>query len=282
MDCYISMMTELKTIILCADDFGLNTGVSQGIIKLVSFNRLSAVSCMVNMPDFMEQAQDLLDLKERVQIGLHFNLTEGHFISEPTKQCFGLKELLLRTHLGWISKSLIRREFYAQLDKFIQIMGFLPAFVDGHQHVHQFPVIRQIILEAYEHGLRQNQSYIRAIYPAISLPQYQLKTRLLAFTGGKALQGDLNRLEIPHNSYFSGIYDFEPNTDYRKLFKQWLAATQANTLLMCHPSYSLFPDDEIAFARHKEFEYFISDEFLFDVMESGCRISKFGNTTLRT
>ncbi|WP_240489526.1 ChbG/HpnK family deacetylase [Legionella parisiensis] len=57
-------MINSKTIILCADDFGLDPGVSAGILKLVRMGRLSAVSCMVNMPSFIPYAKELLDLKK--------------------------------------------------------------------------------------------------------------------------------------------------------------------------------------------------------------------------
>lgn len=68
-------MTHFKNIILCADDFGLNSGISQGILKLARGNRISAVSCMVNAPDFHIHGQELLSLN-KIQPGLHFNRGE--------------------------------------------------------------------------------------------------------------------------------------------------------------------------------------------------------------
>ena len=35
-------------MIICADDFGISNGVSEGIIELVFMDRVSAVSCMIN------------------------------------------------------------------------------------------------------------------------------------------------------------------------------------------------------------------------------------------
>ena len=139
-----------KTIVLCADDFGLNPGVSQGILKLADSGRLSAVSCMVNMPAITVYAPELLALKKQPQIGLHFNLTEGTLLSIPGKSCFSLNELLFKTHLASIKLSFIAQEFTQQLEQFIQVMGRVPDFIDGHQHVHQFPRIRQVIMDLYE------------------------------------------------------------------------------------------------------------------------------------
>lgn len=265
-------MIDFKTIELCADDFGLSPGVSQGIIKLVRMQRLSAVSCMVNMPDFSLHAEDLLALQSKIQTGLHFNLTEGYFLSEPDKRCYGLNELLIKTHLRLIKSSFIAKEFNAQLDHYINIMGGLPDFIDGHQHVHQFPKIRQVILELYEQRLRKNGTFIRSTYPAITLPHYQFKAYILAVTGGRALSSKLIKPGIPHNRYFSGVYDFAPGSNYRDLFRQWLRLAPSNTLIMCHPGEGKIDTDTIAHTRSIELDYFLSDEFVTDCLDYNIKL----------
>jgi predicted glycoside hydrolase/deacetylase ChbG (UPF0249 family) len=260
-------MIDSKTIVLCADDFGMNTGVSQGIIKLVNLERLSAVSCMVNQPDFNLYVKDLFALKNKVQIGLHFNLTDGYLLSKYNRQCFGLNELLVKSHLGLIKPSFIAKEFNAQLDHFTQMMGRMPDFIDGHQHVHQFPQIRRTILNYYEQNLRAHKIYIRSTYPAINLPQFQVKGNLLALTGGKKLHATLKKLTIPHNPYFSGVYNFAKDTDYRTLFRHWLALVPSETLIMCHPGEGLINSDPIAHTRETELNYFLSNEFINDCQE---------------
>jgi predicted glycoside hydrolase/deacetylase ChbG (UPF0249 family) len=249
-------MTNSKTVVLCADDFGLNTGVSEGILNLVEKERLSAVSCMVNMPNFNLRAKDLSALKNKVQIGLHLNLTEGYFLSHHDRPCFSLNELLLKSHARLIKPSFIAKEINAQLEHFIHMMGRMPDFIDGHQHVHQFPIIRPIIL-----------NLVRSTYPAITLPQYQFKARILAITGGKKMQAELKKLTIPHNSHFSGVYDFAQDSNYRDLFRQWLALVPSDTLIMCHPGAGSNDSDPIAHTRSKELNYFLSEEFLNDCLE---------------
>lgn len=266
-------MTTPKTIILCADDFGLNEGVSEGILKLVSLRRLSAVSCMVNVKGFGLYAKALLAFQDRVQIGLHFNLTDGALLSAPNHLGFGLKELLLKTHLRLISTPLIAQELDAQLDHFIQLTGRYPDFIDGHQHIHQFPGIRPLFLDFYERRLKSHNTFIRSTYPAISLPQYAIKTNLLAFTGGWQLTAQLRRMKLPHNAYFSGIYDFSADIDYRSLFRKWLRLAKDRTLIMCHPGEGNHCLDPISLARIMEFSYFSSALFLSDLNEfNECRI----------
>lgn len=261
-------MIEFKTITLCADDFGLNPGVSQGILKLVRSKRLSAVSCMVNMPDFIHHAKELMDFKSQVQIGLHFNLTEGDLISTTSQRCFHLNELLIKAYLRLIKASFVAKELNAQLDRFIELTGCLPDFIDGHQHVHQFPGIRQVVLDVYKERFQGKKTFIRITSPAISLPQYQLKTKILEMIGGSVLHHQINQLGIPHNNCFAGIYDFAKESNYRSLFRRWLALAQNNTLIMCHPGVEdKNSTDSIAHARLKEMDYFLSDAFISDCKE---------------
>lgn len=260
-------MSEFKKILLCADDFGLNPGVSQGILKLVRQNRLSAVSCMVNVPEFALQASELIALKDRVQIGLHFNLTEGCLLSRENRACFTLNRLLLKTQSRLISSALFGNEFHAQLDRFIEVVGSYPDFIDGHQHIHQLPVIRTILLKAYKERLQGRGIFVRSTYPALTLPQFRFKAAILAKTGGKQFHSLLKKEHIAHNKYFAGVYDFSPDANYRILFRQWLQRAADNTLIMCHPGEGRDSNDVIASARRIEMDYFLSDDFLHDCEE---------------
>ncbi|CAM2927959.1 ChbG/HpnK family deacetylase [Legionella worsleiensis] len=263
-------MRQLKNIILCADDFGLNKGVSQGILKLAHMRRLSAVSCMVNMADFALHAHELGALQNQVQIGLHFNLTEGCFLSTPERRCFRLPELILRTHTRTLNKRSILAELNAQFERFEQVMGCTPAFIDGHQHVHQFPVVRHALFELFQQRSLHHQGvFIRSTYPAVSLSQFRFKSLLLAKTGGRQLHLQLKRLGIAHNPVFSGIYNFSPDLAYRDLFRFWLQNVPANSLIMCHPGEGNEMGDVITNARNNEMQYLMSDECLSDCEELG-------------
>lgn len=222
---------------------------------------------MVNESGFDSHAKELLCLRNQVKIGLHFNLTEGYLLSQPGTPCFTLNELLIRSHLRLMNRSSIANEFLAQLEHFINAMQMLPDFIDGHQHVHQFPQIRQVILEIYEQKLRENGTVIRSTWPSIHSPHDQFKARILGLTGGMFLKKQLVQSEIPHNPCFSGVYDFSPKTNYRMLFRAWLDRIKEDTLIMCHPGVGECSTDPIARARSNEFNYFSSDDFLNDCDE---------------
>lgn len=239
-----------KQVIVCADDYGLNPVVSQGIRQLVEMNRMSAVSCMVNAPNFAEEAKALLLINSPIKIGLHFNLSDN------------LIALLLKCHLRLLSKKRIKIELNNQLDLFTEHFNHPPDFIDGHHHIHQFPVIRECLLEVYQQRLSSSDIYIRCTYPIITLPQYRLKSWILSITGGRAFHKRLKQLGIPHNSTFAGVYNFSSETNYQQLFQHWLSKASNLTLIMCHPSASNSPDDSIALCRQKELDYFMSKMYL--------------------
>lgn len=261
------MVDVKKTVMLCADDYGLNSSVSQGIRELVALGRLSAVSCLVNSQDLKKEAEALLQLESPVAIGLHFNLTEGFALSQPQKKLYGLQELIIKSHLRLINTSFVEAELHAQLDAFEDAFDRTPDFLDGHQHVHQFPVINQTLLKVYKKRLKG--CFVRCTYPAISLPKYRFKAFILALTGGFLFKKRLKKANIPHNIAFSGIYDFGNTIDFPHLFKSWLALIKPNTLIMCHPGYGLKVEDAISESRIAELTYFKSDAFLKDCERYG-------------
>ncbi|KTD74706.1 ChbG/HpnK family deacetylase [Legionella waltersii] len=266
-------MTYPKNILLCADDFGLSEGVSQGIIQLVQLQRISVASCMANSPYFAEQSKYLSNLHDHAKFGLHFNLTEGAFLSASTSIGYSLQTLLFKAHARMLDVQFIAKELRAQFECYVDLVGKFPSFIDGHQHVHQFPQIREVLLQFYEEKLKGSGVYIRSTYPAVNLAKYSLKTKVLAFTGGKILQSKLKKGFIPHNQCFAGIYDFSEQANYRNLFRQWLAAAPDDTLIMCHPAQDSSGVVEHATTRKHEFDYFTSDDFLNDCAEFQIQLS---------
>lgn len=261
------MSSSQKNITLCADDYGLNPAVSLGIRELVQIKRLSAVSCMVNFPDFSTQAKALTALdRGSTALGLHFNLTEGEHLSSPGLPLDSLKSLLLKAHFRKLDLKQIRQELQAQVDCFCDNFGFMPHFIDGHQHVHQFPGISNILLQFWKENIKSG--WIRSTWPFISPAKFKMKASILAMTGGWRLQRRLKSLSIPHNSCFAGIHDFSGREDYGQHFRVWLSLLGTHTLIMCHPGYQ-FAGDPLGMNREAELLYFKSPQFLEDCEQFG-------------
>ena len=256
-------MTRVLT--LCADDFGMSAGVSRGIARLAASHRLSAISCLANAKQWRVNAPLLADLTTSIQVGLHFNLTEGEPCSGELKRIWprlpALPKLIALAHLRALPRAALAAEFAAQWAAFSDIRGAEPAFVDGHQHVHHLPLVRDVVLAALDGERTAVRNTGRVLGPG-----FAVKRALIAGTGGRALQRALARRGIAHNAALLGVYDFD-STDYRALMQQWLAALpSAGALLFCHPGDAdASVPDAIASARVREAAYLASGAFSDDL-----------------
>lgn len=267
-----------KSIVLCADDYGQAPSISEAIIELLSLDRLSATSCMTNASDWSAHAKWLHPFKTTKDIGLHFNLTQGMPLSSEFRTLYGnrffsLSRLLMRAYAGALDKSVILAECLAQIAAFQAEMGCSPDFIDGHQHVHQFPIVRDALLMAYQQ-MGAQKPYIRL--PALQWRIPEWKKMVIACTGMKALGALLRQSNIPHNSSFSGSYDFASLEDYGRLFPHFLTEIEDRGIIMCHPGKNREnAGDPIAPARVKEWAYFKSDLFLADCEAHSITVSVF-------
>lgn len=215
---------------------------------------------MTNMPYWPEAAAALKPFSDRAEIGLHFNLTEGAALVHQDLFCKN-NQLIVRAFTRRLDKQKIKDELLAQIDSFEKQLGFLPRFIDGHQHIHHLPVIRDALLDVYQQVFPNKNAYIRiSANPLLKTLKQTLrnpKILIIALTGAYALQRRLVKLNIPHNKTFSGIYNLLPDNDYEQLFKLFLSEIDENGLIMCHPGLqSTDQSDEIRGARWNEYRYF--------------------------
>lgn len=264
-----------RTLALCADDFGQSPAISAGILRLARAGRLSAVSCRVNGGSWLADAPGLQGLPATVEIGLHFNLTEGRPVSPRLARLWrtlpAWPTLWARAHLGLLPRGALRGEFHAQLRAFTDATGASPGFVDGHQHVHALPIVRDLLLDAAEH-MRPVPSVRhtgRVVGSGFGLRRWWIEA-----SGGRGLARELVQRELAHNPALLGVYDFK-RPDYRTLMQGWLAQVPPEgALLACHPGEAAAPGksegrDPIAAARSHELAYLESSAFAQDLAQAG-------------
>ena len=245
----------MKQIVLCADDFALHPAVDAGVVALAQAGRLSATSCMSTAPRWPEAAALLAPLRGVLQVGLHFNLTEGHGQYAPS-----LVQVLAQAYSGRLRPAVMVDALARQLDAFEQHWGNPPDFIDGHQHVHQLPGVRQALLHVLRQRYGAPAPWVRSTVPA------QLganKATLLALLGGWSLRRTLRRADLRHNPNFAGVYGFDATTAtaYGQHMAQWLANASDGTLIMCHPAHAPVVGDAIGAQRALEYAYLASPAF---------------------
>jgi chitin disaccharide deacetylase len=265
-----------RVLALCADDFGNSMGVSTGIARLAHAERLTAISCITNSPHWAAACALLAGLPESVDVGLHLNFTEGTPLSSRLKRRWrsmpGLPRLIVQSHLGLLPRREMRNEVHAQLAAFNRARDKPPHFIDGHQHVHHLPGLRDIILDMAEHV--QPLPAVRNTGRVLG-PGFDRKRWLIEHTGGVALQAELEKRVIAHNPALLGCYDFA-DTDYRSLMQRWLAELPADGgLIFCHPGDPDDPAaDPISTARARELAYLESSAFDADLAAADVRLGR--------
>ncbi|HBB53186.1 MAG TPA: hypothetical protein DCZ80_04740 [Legionellales bacterium] len=274
-------MMAVKKLILCADDFGQNASISEGILELAQLGRLSAVSCMVNGADWPDDIEALK--QSNVDIGLHLNFTHGQALTFACqtmlgKQFPGLMPLVA-SHLGLkkLDSSVIYQEIEAQILKFKQEVGFYPHFIDGHQHVHQFSMIAPVLLDVvnqlgFKPWFRTTYTHDNFFWPKI----LNWKSWSLFILGGATFAKRLHQQGFQTNTDFSGDYRFSQKKDFSKKFPTFLKHLKSGGLVMCHAGHlSQDETDSIAHIRPLEFAYLSSPQFLQDLEQQGFELSRF-------
>lgn len=251
-------MTERlsKFVALCADDYGLSEHVDRGILSLLERNRLTTVSCMTTSPRWLiESADGISPHRGNAEIGLHLNWTEA-FVNHPA---LSLGEVLWKSHCRALDRSEIEQRIHTQLDAFEKGMGCAPDFIDGHQHIHQLPQIRDALIQIIAQRYPQQPIWVR--YTGTQATQLNnLKHASLLILGGYHLKKQLDHHRICRNMAFSGVYGFDTD-DYHLLMEHWLGQASHGTLIMCHPSLRADAHDVIGKQRVIEYNYLSSDLF---------------------
>ncbi|MFZ6748375.1 ChbG/HpnK family deacetylase [Undibacterium sp. Ren11W] len=250
-------MSDDKTVFaLCVDDFGQHAGVDASVCELLQLNRISAVSCMSGAPRWASHSAPMLREREAcADYGLHFNLTEDF----GSRSGSSLSGLILRSYLHRLEPQGLRTMLQTQLDSFENALGRTPDFIDGHQHIHQLPMVRDALLDIVEKRYANIKPWIRNTRPAN--PGWGGKTRILKYLGGIALHEELNQRRIPTNRDFAGVYGFDTE-NYAKCFEEWLKFTSSATLIMCHPATMLDAHDPISKQRLIEHSFFSSELYI--------------------
>ncbi|HEX7750388.1 MAG TPA: ChbG/HpnK family deacetylase [Bordetella sp.] len=239
----------------------MNRAVDAGILDLARAGRLGAVSCMSLGPSFPEHAAALREMD--VDAGLHFDLTEGVGGQEPA---VALKTLIGWAYTGRLVPSWVNGHLERQLDAFERIYDAAPAYLDGHQHVHQLPGVLPRVIEIMQRRYGARMPWLRCTLPR-SQPGVGLanvfKAQVIGALGGHALRRAVRRHGWRSNERFLGVYGLSGGAEhYAQLLGRWFDAAQDGDLMMCHPAHAVAPGegDALMQQRAAEFEVLSSED----------------------
>lgn len=259
------MTTAAIPFVLCADDYGLAPGVGRAIRDLIERGRLSATSCMTAGPHWMAEAALLKPLDGRADVGLHFTLTDqppaGPMATlAPEGRLPPIGRLMGLAYRGKLDAAEIAAELDRQLDRFAAAFGRPPDYIDGHQHAHLLPTVREIVADRLR---RLPGAYVRSCAdPASSILRRGVatpKALLLSMMSRGA-----NRDGAPTNCGFRGVYDLTGRVPFGVLMAKFLSNPRPGMLTMVHPGFAddaLRAVDALIEQREVEYVYLISPMF---------------------
>jgi predicted glycoside hydrolase/deacetylase ChbG (UPF0249 family) len=265
-----------RRIVICADDFGMRAGIDEGILELAQGGRLSAVSCLTQGPTLRQHTPALRQLP--VDIGLHLNFTES---LGDDQFCLPLARLITACYTRRLPADRIASTIRGQFDAFETCFGRPPDFIDGHQHVHQLPVIREQLLASIAQRYPGQGIWLRSTQAVRSSAMRQAerwKAQIIALLGARRMRRLATAAGLPMNRRLLGVYGFSASPEqYRTLFRSWLADAQGGDLLMCHPARSAHAGDPIGAQRVREFSVLSDRHFPAWIEAHGvsvCRLSR--------
>lgn len=168
------MMTEApRSLVLHADDFGMNPAVNAGILQAFREGLLTSTSLLVNAPDAdracriwreldAERARGLPSTPRRAELGdatppfdlgIHLNLTQGRPLTRdyPASLCNergefpGIVPVFQRLRREAApERGAVREELQAQIEWMIEA-GLRPTHLNGHQYIELIPGVAELI-----------------------------------------------------------------------------------------------------------------------------------------
>jgi predicted glycoside hydrolase/deacetylase ChbG (UPF0249 family) len=267
--------SPMQNVIINADDYAMDGGVDAAILKLAGLGSISAASAMVLSPRWTAAAQASHDAAP-LSWGLHFDLTSA--FAGRSFAGRGLLSLMVRAMTGSLDPAALRHETARQLSLFETGRKAAPDFVDGHQHVHHLPMIRDVLLETLwdRYGGEAKRIGLRICKPQA---WRGAKAAIIAGSGASRLAQLAAGPGHTVNSDFAGVYDFASNANLAAYWHDWLRRlTGPLPLIMCHVAvYSEEEDhsDPIRLARLREFAYLASEEFQWLCLQYGMRPARW-------
>ena len=224
------MPTAGRRIWLCADDYGISRSVNAAIRELILRERINATSVMTAAPHVGADEADALDElnsgKTRAALGLHVTLT-GPFkpLSEGFKPLshghfLPLAKMMRAALTRRLDPARLTIEIATQVEAFVMAFGRPPDFIDGHQHVHLFPQVRDAVLKVA--ALAAPDAWIRQCGRPRSAGRHTSRKELVLDVLSLGFRRKARQLGVATNPAFAGAYDFDDAPDFAAVFPRFL------------------------------------------------------------
>lgn len=125
-----------RFLVVNADDFGMASGVNEGIKEAHRHGIVTSASLMVRGPEAV-QAASYARHSPRLSIGLHVDL--GEWAYQQGEWVERYRVVALHDH------QTVAGEVERQLSRFRSLVGRNPSHLDSHQHAHRHEPVRSVL-----------------------------------------------------------------------------------------------------------------------------------------
>lgn len=239
------MTDRPRFLVVTADDFGIGPATSRGILDLAERGIVTSTVLLVTSPFAADAVEAWRG--SGLELGWHPCLTLDRPILPPDRvptlvgadgQFLPLGGFLKRLMLGRLDPRQVEAEFAAQLARFAELVGFPPATVNAHHHVHIFRPIGDALRRVLG-GLSPKPFLRRVVEPWRTLamvPGARSKRAILSRFGQRASQRQ--HVEgFPGADWLLGVTD-PPFVRDPRFFARWLSRAPGRIVeLTCHTGH---------------------------------------------
>jgi predicted glycoside hydrolase/deacetylase ChbG (UPF0249 family) len=241
-----------RFLVIMADDFGIGPATSQGILELGREGAVTSTVLLVNSPHAESAVRAWRQAGAPLEVGWHPCLTLDRpvlpawlvpSLVDHDGRFFSLGGLLRRLALGRIRPTEVAAELRAQWQRFVACVGKPPTVVNGHHHLHTFPLVGRVLRKLLaEQSPAPYLRRVREPWKALTgITGARCKRAFLHILGaGAARQQRL--AGFPGNDWLVGLGSPAPLGGPERLLR-WLNETPGEVVeLTCHPGY---PDETL-------------------------------------
>jgi predicted glycoside hydrolase/deacetylase ChbG (UPF0249 family) len=247
-----------RVLIVNADDFGLTSGVSRGILECYERGIVTSTTLMVNRgadPALLDALR-----ASGLGVGLHVNLTLGAPVSEPRRVASLLddggqfvRDARLQAERAKPEEA--RIEIGNQIEEFRRLMGRFPTHLDSHHHVAKGGALLDLLC-----------FFAKALKVPMRAQDAEVRTRA-------------RKDGIATPEHFVGDAGSEPYWSADRVLEHLRTLPSGVTEFMTHPGYF---DDDLAYSRYgkqreTEVAGLTDPEARAVIARQGIRLAHFGN-----
>ena len=126
----------VKYLVVNADDFGLSSGINQGVMEAHERGIVTSASLMVRWPSATEAAAYARG-RDGLSLGIHIDLGEWAYKGGEWRPLYEV--------VASQEKEAVEAEVRGQIDAFRRLTDRNPTHIDSHQHVHREEPARSVL-----------------------------------------------------------------------------------------------------------------------------------------